>query len=246
MLAGDPLEAAEQARDFLKASSLEGYCDTILLEGLRLAEADRRLGHLDDERLDRVASTVDELVAHLEAYHDEGATDVAPPDLSFSPGAAIAFEQARAQRQLIEEKSGSPRSVLCIPGSGKLDEAAALVLAYLLRHRGIGALAEEADALSTSKFFSLDMTDTSLACVCYISQPSPTRIQDVVRRLNKKKADACILIALFGADAAMPSTGAVGATAAGGSFATALEAIIRATSEQRGDATANIKDIIAT
>jgi hypothetical protein len=65
MLAGDPLEAAEQAHDFLKGSSLEAYCDTILLEGLRLAEADRRLGHLDEERLDRVASTVDELVADL-------------------------------------------------------------------------------------------------------------------------------------------------------------------------------------
>src|ERR1700751_1241748 len=42
MLAGDPLEAAEQADDFLKESPLEDYCDTILLEGLRLAEADRR------------------------------------------------------------------------------------------------------------------------------------------------------------------------------------------------------------
>jgi hypothetical protein len=57
MLAGDPLEAAEQADDFLKGSSLEDYCDMILLEGLRLTEADRRLGHLDEERLDRVAST---------------------------------------------------------------------------------------------------------------------------------------------------------------------------------------------
>ena len=34
MLAGDPVEAAEQARDFLKGSSLTDYCDTILLEGI--------------------------------------------------------------------------------------------------------------------------------------------------------------------------------------------------------------------
>ena len=40
MLAGDPLEAAEQAHEFLKGSSLEDYCDRILLEGLRLAESD--------------------------------------------------------------------------------------------------------------------------------------------------------------------------------------------------------------
>jgi hypothetical protein len=165
--------------------------------------------------------------------------------MSSNPGAAIAIEQARTQRQLIDEKTASPRSVLCIPGSGKLDEAAALVLAYLLRHRGIGALAEEADALSMSKFFSLDMTDTSLACVCYLGQPSTTTIQDAVRRLTKKNADARIVLALFGTEAATLSIGAVGATVAGGSFGTALKAIVRATSGQRGDATTTTKNIIA-
>src|SRR6516165_3748111 len=119
MLAGDPLEAAEQAHAFLKTSSLRSYCDTILLEGLRLAEADRRLGHLDEERLDRVASTVDELVADLEVHH-VGVMDLPPLDMSSNPGAAIAIEQARAQRKLLEEENRSPRSVLCLPGSGKL------------------------------------------------------------------------------------------------------------------------------
>src|SRR6516165_2721406 len=119
MLAGDPLEAAEQADDFLKESSLEDYCDTILLEGLRLAEADRRLGHLDEERLDRIVSTVDELMTHLEVHH-VGVMDLPPLDMSSNPGAAIAIEQARAQRKLLEEENRSPRSVLCLPGSGKL------------------------------------------------------------------------------------------------------------------------------
>src|SRR6516165_4592390 len=246
MLAGDPFEAAEQAHDFLRGSSLEDYCDTILLEGLRIAEADRRFGHLDEERLDRIASTVEELVSDLEAHHETGVTDLPLPDMSSNPGAAIAIEQARVQRQLTEEKTGSPRSVLCIPGSGKLDEAAAMVLAYLLRHRGIGALAEEADALSTSKFFSFDMTDTSLACVCYLGQPSTTKIQDAVRRLNKKNGDARILLALFGSEAATSLKGVVGATVGGGSFGAALEAIIQATSEQRRNTTTNSKDIVAS
>jgi predicted PurR-regulated permease PerM len=246
MLAGDPVEAAEQAHEFLKGTSLEDYCDTILLEGLRLAEADRRSGHLDEERLDRVASTVDELVAYLEAHHDVGVTDLRLPDMSSNPGAAVAFEQARAERQLFEEESRSPRSVLCIPGSSKLDEAAALVLACMLRHRGIGAMAEEADALSMSKFFSLDLMDTSVACVCCVGQPSTSKFQDAVRRLNKKNADARILLALFGTEAAAPSIGAVGATVARGSFSTALEAIIQATSEQCVDASGNTKDTIAT
>ena len=245
MLAGDPLEAAEQAHAFLKESSLRGYCDAILLEGLRLAEADRRLGHLDDERLTRIASTVDELLADLEAHHDVGVMDVPTLDMSANPGAAIAIEQARALRRLIEEKDKVLRSVLCIPGSGKLDEAAALVLAFLLRHDGIGATAQEADALSMSKFFSLDMTDISLACVCYVGQPSAAKIHDVVRRLNKKNADARILLALLGAEAAKPM-GAVGAEVCSGAFGAALDAIVEATTTPRSDTVADTRDSIAT
>src|SRR5258708_32101584 len=45
MLAGDPIEAVEQAHEYLKDSSLENYYDAILLKSLRLAEADRPLGH---------------------------------------------------------------------------------------------------------------------------------------------------------------------------------------------------------
>jgi predicted PurR-regulated permease PerM len=241
LLAGDPLEAAEQAHDFLNDASLENYCDTILLEGLRLADADRRLGHLDDERLNRIASTVRELVADLEV-NNAGATDFPSLDMSANPGAAIAIEQDRAQRKLAEESSGSPRSVLCIPGSDKLDEAAALVLAYLLRHRGIAATAEEADALSMSKFFSFDMTNTSLACVCYVGQPSTGKLQATVRRLNKKKFDANILLALFGSETTTPAVDAVSATASRGSFSTALSAIVQATARQGDAATIADKD----
>jgi predicted PurR-regulated permease PerM len=246
MLAGDPLEAAEQAHAFLKESSLRGYCDTILLEGLRLAEADRRLGHLDNERLTRIASTVDELLADLEAHHDVGVMDVPTLDMSENPGAAIAIEQARAQRRLIEEKDKVLRSVLCIPGSGKLDEAAALVLAFLLRHDGIGATAQEADALSMSKFFSLDMTDISLACVCYVGQPSAAKVHDAVHRLNKKNGDARILVALLGTEAATPMAGSVGAEVCSGSFGVALDAMVQALATPHSDTAAGTRDSIAT
>src|SRR4029079_9274495 len=75
MLAGDPIEAVEQAHEYLNDSSLENYYDDILLKGLRLAEADRQLGHLDQDRLNRVVSTVEELVAELGAHHAVEATE---------------------------------------------------------------------------------------------------------------------------------------------------------------------------
>ena len=154
MLAGDPIEAAEQARTFLKDASLGDYYDSILLSGLRLAAADNRLGHLDDERLDRILATVVELTNDLDAHDDVETIHVAPD--SDNLGALRAIEQADETTISMPKKWKSPRSVLCIPGSSKLDEAAALVLAQMLRRRGFGAVAEKADSLSMSRFFSLN------------------------------------------------------------------------------------------
>src|SRR3954464_7895756 len=239
MLAGDPIEAVEQAHEYLKDSSPENYYDAILLKGLRLAEADRQLGHLDDDRLNRVVSTVEELVAELEA--DVAPTEPKSPDLSSSPGAAIAIEQANARHVLIQEQPISPLSVVCIPGAGRLDEAPALVLAQLLRYRGIKAIAEKTDALSISKLLSLELANTALVCVCYLSQPSTAKIQYAVRGLSRRIDGARILFALLGTEAEKPVENASGALVTSGSFAATLDAIVQVTSEQTVDASGRAK-----
>lgn len=241
MLAGDPIEAVEQAHEYLKDSSLESYYDAILLKGLRLAEADRQLGHLDEDRLSRVVSTVEELVAELEAHHDVAATEPGSPDLSSSPGAAIAIEQAWSQHALIQVQPTASLSVVCIPGPGRLDEATALVLAQLLRHRGIGAIAEKSDALSMSKLFSLELANTALVCVCYLSQPSAAKIQYAVRGLSRRIDGTRILLALLGTEAVKSVERASNALVTGGSFGATLEAIVQATSEQPIDASDRAK-----
>jgi predicted PurR-regulated permease PerM len=246
MLAGDPMEAAEQAHEHLKNASLEDYYDTILLKGLRLAEVDNRLGHLNEDRLDRIVATVGELVADLETHHDVEAPNVTTSGVGSNLGALVAIEQTTDKPILVPEKWRSPRSVLCIPGSTKLDEAAALVLAQIMRRRGFGAVAETADALSMSKFFSLDLVDTLLVCVCYVDRPSSAKVQYAVRRLAKKSNGAGIALAFLGADSATPVESASGPHVAEGSFEVVLAALIRATSEQGGSAAIDVKDIAAT
>jgi hypothetical protein len=246
MLVGDPMEAAEQAHDHLKHASLEDYYDTILLKGLQLAEVDNRLGHLNEERLDRIVATVGELVTDLETHQDVEATDVTTSDVGSNLGALVAIEQTNDKPVLVREKWRSPRSVLCIPGSTKLDEAAALVLAQLMRRHGFGAVAETSDALSMSKFFSLDLADTLLVCVCYVDRPSNAKIQYAVRRLAKKSSSAGILLAFLGTESAKPVESASSAHVAEGSFEVALAALIRATSEPCGSATIDTRHIAAT
>jgi hypothetical protein len=89
--------------------------------------------------------------------------------------------------------------VLCIPGTGLLDEAAAIALAQLLERKGIGAHAKEADALSMAKLFALDTKDAALICLCYLGNPSSAQIRYAARRMRRKAPEAFMLISLLNA-----------------------------------------------
>lgn len=225
MLAGDPVEAAEQAHVFLKDASLEDYHDTILLNGLRLAAADSRLGHLDDERLERILATVAELTVDLDSHHD---VEIAEPDTQESGLSTLtAIEDPGETAAAVPAIWAAPDSVLCLPGLSKLDEAAALVLAQMLRRKGYGAVAEKADALSMSRFFSLDLTDKRLICICYVDRPSSAKVRYAVRRLAQKRGGAAIVLAFLGDNEVSPAEPLSDVTVAEGSFKLVIETIAK-------------------
>jgi predicted PurR-regulated permease PerM len=235
MLAGDPIEASQQAQTFLADAPLEDYYDTIMLDGLRLAEADARLGRLDRERTDRILATVHEVVDDLEAHEDpvpseDEVVDTRSDLARLEPLADVAAVP-------LPERWQRPGAVLCIPGSGKLDEAAAVILAQILKRRGIGGTAETADALSMSRFFSLDLSQAAAFCICYVGKPSDAMIQYTVRRLSKKSKGGRIIIALLGneSDAVTPGTRDI--TAVVGNFGCVAD-FIAETAAQRSRAPA--------
>jgi hypothetical protein len=226
MLAGDPVEASQQAQTYLKDASLEDYYDTILLPGLRLAEADARLGRLDPDRVDRILATVTEVVDDLDSHEDRAPSQTPTADTrSDLARLEPAIEPGQATTPLLERWE-RPGAVLCLPGAGKLDEAAVVVLAQMLKRRGIGAAAETADALSMSRFFSLDLSPAAAFCICYVGKPSDAMIQYTVRRLSKKSKGGRIIIALLGneSDAVSPPT--VDITTVVGDFASVVDAIV--------------------
>ena len=85
-----------------------------------------------------------------------------------------------------------------------------------------------------SKIFSLDLADVSLACICYVGQPSTAKIQYAVRALGKKGPSTRILLAILGTEGAIPAESATGAPIASGSFTAAVEAI-QATPSRRSE-----------
>jgi predicted PurR-regulated permease PerM len=225
MLAGDPIEAAEQARAFLKNATLETYYDEILLNGLRLAAVDRRQGHLDDDRLDRILDTVADLTDDL-ASHDDVATDLSEAATATGFEALAAPENAKEATDSPKEEWRSPRAILCIPGSSKLDEAAAVVLAQMLQRRGFGVAAEKANALSMSNFFSLDISKARLICICYVERPSDAMIRYAVRRIIRKNNSSTVVLALLGDDGAGQADQVDGAARLFESFKRVVEGIV--------------------
>lgn len=195
LLAGDPVEAAEQAQLFLKEHSLVSYYQDILIEGLKLAETDAEEGLLDDERTIRVRDTVAEIVEDLESWEEKKVAPKIVPEGSLP--LPVEPETLHQGSQVSEEWRNAKR-VLCVPGLGQLDEAVALIVAQLVAKRGIGARAEKSGALSISRFFSLDTKDVAVVCICYIEDASAAQIRYAIRRLRRKVPNASIVTALVG------------------------------------------------
>jgi predicted PurR-regulated permease PerM len=191
MLAGDPIEATEQAQSFLKERSLSEYYEQILMGALRLAWADSERGRLGQQQTERIRTTVSELVEDLETHKDS-------PDAS---GNGDSFGNLK-QLQMVETPPSptvnrTDGTVLCIPGLGLLDETVAMTLAQLLRREGISAEAKETETLSISKLFALELKDVALICICYLEHATPAQLHYASRRLRRKAPGVSVLVGIF-------------------------------------------------
>lgn len=197
MLAGDPIEVAEQAHQILVGKSLLEYYQDVLVEALKLAQADADRGLLDDERKQRIRDVVEEILDDLETYEE-------------SP--AVVPEEEAGLTVIDSQKAGDPeahnsiplddwhlkKKVLCVPGRDLLGEAYALIVARILSKDGIGARAEQSDALSVSRIFTLDTQDVELICLCFVGDATSAQIHYAARRLRRKMPEAFIVLAVIG------------------------------------------------
>ncbi len=199
LLARDAVEAADQARVFLRDKPLVSYYETIFIPTLKLAQADDEFGRLDEERLRHMSEAAFELVDDLADHIDTDAAADDESDAENKPLAQLSETEnsAEASAYAFPEawRMGAP--VLCVPGDGELDAALALVIAQLVGRRGLGARAEDGDILSISRIFGLDTSGVRLICLCYVAAVTPAQLRYAIRRLRRKAPDAHILISLI-------------------------------------------------
>ena len=198
MLAGDPVEAAEQAWQFLREKPLLAYYDEILLEGLKLAQADAERNRLDDDRLQNIRDVVAEVVDDLRTHQDEPAAEPQEKEDDQSPLAEIERKVASNRKHSLSAQSDTKTLTLCIPGVGLLDEAAASVLPA---PKGV-ASAHAQRRLMRYQFhgFSLSIQKELRWSACAIEHATPAQIRYAVRRVSRAAKDASIVVVLLGED----------------------------------------------
>ena len=210
MLTGDPIDAIEQARSFLKKGTALAYYEEILLGALRLAEADAAQGRLDDVRLENIHDTVSEIIEDI-ASHETGEVRA----LGEAPARKIVNIDAR--------KLGKP--VFCIPGLGRLDDCAALIVADALRREGFNARVSGVDT-------ELDAGNADTVCVCFLEEVSGARLSFTVRKFSRRAPSTTIIVCRLG-NQFEPDKERLGDDVAPQSLATVIAAVAKRASVKR-------------
>lgn len=238
-LIGDPAEATYHAEVSLKSGNpLVTYLDDVALEGLRLAQRDADRGSLDAERMQRIKSTVTEVMDDLSEYEprrwfrkvveqplpngEDEATGLASLDVAENG------DSDEERLRVLEPTELAPgwdeeEAILCIGARTPLDEAAAAMLAGVLARYGL-KVTVLGDALSPGSIVSLESSKTKLVCLSYLAGGGgETQIRYLVRRLKRLLPEgALILVGYWTGDAEAGAFKAVEKTAEADAYATNL------------------------
>jgi predicted PurR-regulated permease PerM len=239
MLAGDPDEAREQAEVLLRDRPLSSYYDEVALKGLQLAANDAARGVLTETQLDKIKSSMQELIDDLDEHDDQEpdpkeALESAATTLSRSEQDVPKHPSpGKVAAEALPPEWRTMAPVLCIAGRGALDEAAASMLSQLLHKSGLKARVLPHEAASRLRIGALDGEGVSMVCLCYLEiGGAPSHLRYMLRRLRQRLPTARLLVGLWPVEQAILTDdrlrAAVGADVYTSSLREAVEACLEA------------------
>jgi hypothetical protein len=204
LLAGDPIEIADQAEACLQSKSLLEYCDDVALKGLVLAQKDVKDGLVDEAAQACIARTMANVLDDLAEQPDAEPSEPAagPVADEAEDGASNPKEPpipATLQPHELAPGWDGPAPVLCAAGTNELDEAAAAVLAQLLRRHGIGA---RVVSWKEGQFLPVERNElraARLICLSLLDPSATNAARYLAKRVRRQTSDAIILVGLWSA-----------------------------------------------
>ena len=197
-LAGDSAEITYQAEIVLKDEPLGAYLDDVALKGLQLAERDRERGALDADNLKRIRTAVEELMENLAEFEPrrwfrriipERAREETADQTGLASLTSMEEEQEEPLPVLepgeLRDGWAEPNAILCIGTRTSLDDAAALMLAGLLKKHGLQAQTLDHEAIADGRIVSLEATVKLVCLSCLTLSLSTAHIRYLVRRLRQ-------------------------------------------------------------
>lgn len=235
MLAGDPDEARDQAEVLLRDRPLSSYYDEVALKGLQLAANDAARGVLTEMQLEKIKTSMQELIDDLDEYDDQE-----PARKDAAEGSATG--PSRSEQDLpkhpapgkVPEDALPPAwrgraPVLCIAGRGPLDEAAASMLSQLLHKNGLKARVLPHEAASRMHIGVLDGEGVVMVCLCYLEiGGTPSHLRYMLRRLRQRLPAARLLVGLWPADQAILTDDRLRAAVGADTYMTSLREAVEA------------------
>lgn len=202
MLAGDPAEAIEQGRLFLKERALVTYYDEVVLASLRMAQEDAARGSLDRARQGQVGESVRAVVETLGQVRARGLPLLGRRQKTASAEAEAAFAAVGPDRSdaaiVLRPEDLAPgwqgaAPVLCVTSGGAFDEAATLMLAQTLTRHGLTAR-----VVSQGDLRSLPPAERpAMICFSYLDPISLSQIRLTLRRARQALPGVIVLVGFW-------------------------------------------------
>lgn len=200
MLAGDPAEAIDQGRLFLKERALVTYYDEVVLPGLRMAQEDAARGMLDRERQGEVGAGFRAVAEALGQARPSLLKRSRKPRGAEAEAAFAAVGPDRRTAGIVlapEDLAPAWRGaapVLCVPSGGAFDEAATLMLAQTLSRHGLGARVAAGHTLRDGP---PEGERPAMICFSYLDPISLSQIRLTLRRARKAVPGVTILVGFW-------------------------------------------------
>jgi hypothetical protein len=187
LLAGDPREAARQARPYLKRDAIADYYDDVALEALRRAHVDVARGDLDEGRLEALTQSTERLVAWLGAHGAMG-------DRWRRWMRRLARRDVAAEAR-VDALLKARRGVAVLHGEHPLDPLAASMLSHALSRRGTSAQVVSAEEAATAG--AEEAAAVGLVCLCFIEPLTVAHLRVAAMQARRRCPQAKIMICVW-------------------------------------------------